>query len=176
MQYSTEEVLAHYWEPVLDELQGVAGTVRYAGLRWQPEDTAVPDQAAEDAILGLLPEGGVFADADAGQGYAALRAAKKASRVIAASTDPGLKENADLNVISNLAIQEVLDLSAEPFVDVLRLPWTALDSLRGVIGEYHPALVITGAKRRHGLIEKLLAMGYSRSLIKGSATVIAVRA
>ena len=69
-------------------------------------------------------------------------------------------------------------MSMEPFIDVLRLDYLDLvssPSMKAIISEHHPALVIARAKGKHGLREKLLAMGYHSALIAGSSSVKAVR-
>jgi hypothetical protein len=176
LQYDVDVVLKQYWEPVLDELEGFAGTEKHAGLRWTP-GTSHDDKVAE-TVVGLLPEGGVFVDACDDNGDVALRAAAKAGRVIAPRLRPDvITENIELNDLARIVtVQDKLDVSLEPFIDVLRLDYGALTALRDVISEYKPVLIIDAGKGKHGLREKLLGMGYHSKLIPGSTSVRAVRA
>jgi FkbM family methyltransferase len=62
-------------------------------------------------VLSLLPAGGVFLDIGAHVGHYALRAARKASRVIALEPNPDtaarLRENIALNSITNVDVAEL---------------------------------------------------------------------
>jgi glycosyltransferase involved in cell wall biosynthesis len=177
LQYDADVVLKEYWEPVLDELAGVAGTDKHGGLRWMPG--ADHEDAVVAELLALMPEGGVLLDAVQDSGEVALRAAEKAGRVLAPRLDPvATRENAELNSLDRIVIvQDELDVSLEPFIDIIRLDYPDLDSpLRAIIAEYKPALLIEGAKGRHGFREKMRAMGYHTSLIPRTTCVKAVRA
>ena len=72
LRYDVSRVMAEYWEPALDELEGVAGTEKHGGLRWMPG--ADHDDKAAAVVLDLLPEGGVFVDACEDDGEIALAA------------------------------------------------------------------------------------------------------
>lgn len=173
--YDVDRVLKEHWEPILDELEGVSGTVRHAGLRWMP-DTISHDDAAEDAVLDLVPEGGVFADAVAGPGNFVVRAAGKASRVIAVSRDERLKQNLDLNRITNVAVQDMLDITSEPFVDVLRCSAGQVLRLRDMITLHQPAVVISDGKGKGDMFREWMRKhGYEITNVPGSRCVLAVR-
>jgi glycosyltransferase involved in cell wall biosynthesis len=175
LQYDADLVLREYWEPVLDELEGVAGTDKHAGLRWLP-DSLAHDDATEQAVLDLIPEGGVFADAMAGPGHYALLAARKASRVVAATSDERLRFNMELNNLTNVEIQGELDISAEPFVDVLRCSAGGLIKLRDMVTLHQPVVVIADGKGKGDMFREWLKKhGYEFTSVSGSRCVIAVR-
>jgi glycosyltransferase involved in cell wall biosynthesis len=175
MRYDADVVLREHWEPVLDELQGFTGMDKHGGLRWIP-DSKAHDDAAEVALLGLVPEGGVLADTHAGPGFFALRAAVKASRVIAVSTDDRLRENAELNGITNIELQDELDISAEPFVDVMRVAASEVLKRRDMITLHQPALMISDGKSKASMYREFLNdHGYTLVPVKDSRAVLAVR-
>ena len=176
LRYDADTVLRQFWEPVLDELEGVTGTEKYAGLRWMP-DSLPHDEAAEEAILSLVPEGGVFADTSAASGYYAVRAAKKASRVLAVSRDDRLAQNLMVNRLTNVVAQDKLDIAAEPFVDVLRLQAAEVMKLRDMIMLHQPALAICDGRGKSAMFaEWLTGHGYELKPVRGSRCVLAVRA
>ena len=173
--YDADLVTKQYWDPVLDELEGFGGTVRHGGLRWATASDH--DDAGVRAVLELLPEGGVLADLSAATGDLALPAARKASRVIALGGDMALGENLTLNGITNVAVQDVLDVSAEPFIDVVRLDWQHFGLLDDILAAHRPVLAVRDGKGRHGLQGKLDRLGYGRHrLVAGSRCVIVVPA
>jgi glycosyltransferase involved in cell wall biosynthesis len=178
LQYDADLVLKEYWEPVLDELEGVGGTDKHGGLRWTPG--AHHDDKVADVVLGLLPEGGVYVDVCQDDGEIALRTAAKAGRIIAPREHPDvITDNIELNNLGQaVTVQDELDVSLEPFIDVLRLDYGSLGDVHvlDAIRDHKPALVIAYGKGKHGLREKLLAMGYHSTLIKGTSSVKATRA
>lgn len=123
--YDADLVLTRYWKPVLEELQAEAESgdwhriMRHSGLRWLVDDASPcgdmlglgHEELLDPHVLGLLPEGGVFLDVGAHVGHYTLRAAGKASRVIAVEADPGTAErlgrNLALNSITNVTVHNV---------------------------------------------------------------------
>lgn len=176
LQYNVDLVLKKYWEPVLDELEGVAGTEKHAGLRWVP-GTEHQDEVAE-AVLKLVPEGGVLVDAVEDDGDVAIRAATKAGRVIATRLEPAkLRENTTINGMQRqVQILDKLDLTAEPFIDVLHLNAGALEFFTPVIRQHNPQLVLAAAKGKQHLRGDLEALGYKMTLIPGTSCAMAVHA
>lgn len=177
LQYDADLVLRKYWEPALDELEGFAGTEKHGGLRWVPGSDH--DDRVTAVVLDLLPEGGVLVDGVEDGGEVALAAAAKAGRVVAPRLHPDLiRENVELNGLEKtVVVQDELDVSMEPFIDVLRFDYPGLISppVKAIIRDHKPVLVIGGGKGKHGLREKLLGMGYKSSLIPGTSSVKAVR-
>jgi hypothetical protein len=173
LQYDVDRVMERYWQPILDELEGVPGTVRYAGLRWQPSDE-IRDEAAEQAVLKLLPEAGVFADTDASAGAYALQAAVKASRVLAVGGDV-LRENLAVNPkLTNVVVQPYpLNADAEPFIDVLKMAPGDLEDVRDLIKVHHPKLAIPHGKGAQGLRRELADLGYKTRLVPGTTLLVA---
>lgn len=87
------------------------------GLKWLVDHPSADEigpyheQELTPVVLGLLPEGGVFLDVGAHVGHYALRAASKASKVIAIEPNPDtcerLKANLDINGITNVHVVQV---------------------------------------------------------------------
>lgn len=86
-------------------------------LRWEVDQNAHDEigpwheQELTPQVLELLPEGGVFLDVGAHVGHYALRAARKASRVIAVEPNPDtaarLQHNLSLNGITNVHVVQM---------------------------------------------------------------------
>lgn len=124
LQYDADRVFAEYWKPALDGIfeafRPASRVVEFAGLKWQVDDPRklFSDSLALDhegmidqAVLDRIPDGGVFLDVGAHVGHYALRAAAKASKVIAVEANPDtaarLEHNLGLNSIANVAVHNV---------------------------------------------------------------------
>jgi FkbM family methyltransferase len=122
LQYDADLVLRDYWVPALAALEEQSRSgqvVQAAGLKWRVGDSVdhgdrlgpAHEETVEQAVLDLLPEGGVFLDVGAHVGHYALRAAATADAVIAVECNPAtaarLQENLDLNDIRNVTIHQV---------------------------------------------------------------------
>ena len=91
--------------------------VESEGLQWEvtpgDHDEMGPYHEPEitGRVLGLLPDGGVFLDVGAHVGHYALRAARKASMVIAVEPNPStyqrLTENVALNELGNVRCLQI---------------------------------------------------------------------
>jgi FkbM family methyltransferase len=124
LAYDAERVLAEHWKPALEQIleafRPVSKVVEFAGLKWQVDN---PRQVFSDSlalshesmidpyVLGRIPDGGVFLDVGAHVGHYALRAAAKASQVIAIEANPDtaarLGHNLGLNGITNVTVHNV---------------------------------------------------------------------
>jgi FkbM family methyltransferase len=124
LAYDVERVLAEHWKPalegILEAFRPVSKVVEFAGLKWQIDDPrkifsdslALSHESAIDhEVLDRVPEGGVFADVGAHVGHYALRAAAKASKVVAVEANPDtagrLEHNLGLNGITNVTVHPV---------------------------------------------------------------------
>lgn len=122
LQYDADLVAEQYWKPALEQLAGPPepDTIEHAGLKWRVENVNADradrlgpfhEETVEDQVLDLLPEGGVFLDIGAHVGHYTLRAAVKASKVIAVEPNPAtasrLRDNIALNV-GKIGQQKVL--------------------------------------------------------------------
>lgn len=117
-RYSAERVLEDYWKPALKVLEEEIYIVRADGLKWDisggmpgtSSDLIGPshEQNLTANVLSLLPEGGVLLDVGAHVGHYTLRAAEKASKVIAVEPNPDtvahLHRNLELNGITNVRV------------------------------------------------------------------------
>lgn len=91
--------------------------VDYDGLWWQVDDGSHDhlgpshEESLTPTVLDLLPEGGVFLDVGAHVGHYTLRAARKASMVIAVEANPDtaarLRWNLSLNTMGNVHVVNV---------------------------------------------------------------------
>ena len=119
--YDIDRVFAEHWKPWLDQLAGTPEVVEFEGLKWaigstaQNGDTLALGHELDmtKLVLAMLPEGGVFLDVGAHVGHYAVRAAAKASKVIAVEANPSTAERLLDNVeVNNLANVTILQMAA----------------------------------------------------------------
>lgn len=116
LAYDAAAVLTQYWKPALEAIERTDIISDYDGLKWRISNrkangdtlALAHESLIHPHVLGLLPEGGVFLDIGAHVGNYTLRAARKASRVIAIEANPDtatrLLDNIELNELGNVQI------------------------------------------------------------------------